>query len=222
MQSLAEAPIDCQRCPRLVAFRAANRALAPDWHNGAVASFGAETGRLLIVGLAPGRKGANRTGRPFTGDFAGDLLFATLLELGFARGSYAARPDDGLRLVDCMITNAVRCVPPENKPTPAEIDTCRPFLAARIAGMPRLAAVLVLGRIAHDSTLAALAAKRRAFAFAHGARHDLRPGLTLFDSFHCSRYNTNTGKLTPDMFRAVLRSIRSHLDGLRQPEPRVP
>jgi len=214
-EAVAEAPRDCQLCPRLVSFRASNRAVEPGWHNGAVASFGSEAGRLLIVGLAPGRKGANRTGRPFTGDFAGDLLYATLLELGFASGSYAAKADDGLTLVDCMITNAVRCVPPENKPTPVEIDTCRPFLAARIAAMPRLAALLVLGRIAHDSTLAALAAKRSAFPFAHGARHDLRPGLALFDSFHCSRYNTNTGRLTPDMFRAVLRSIRNHLDALR-------
>src|SRR5262245_41292612 len=210
----AEAPRNCSLCPRLAAFREANRQAQPAWYNGAVTSFGQDRARLLIVGLAPGLKGANRTGRPFTGDFAGDLLYATLLELGFAQGTYRAAPDDTLTLADCMITNAVRCVPPENKPTPAEIDTCRPFLAARIAGMPRLAAVLVLGRIAHDSTLAALAAKRRAFAFAHGARHDLPPGLALFDSFHCSRYNTNTGKLTPDMFRAVLGSIRSHLYGL--------
>ena len=194
-----------------MSFREANRRAEPSWHNGAVGSFGPDSARLLIVGLAPGLKGANRTGRPFTGDFAGDLLYATLLELGFARGSYAARPDDGLTLVDCMITNAVRCVPPENKPTPAEIGTCRPFLASRIAAMPRLAAVLALGRIAHDSTLAALAVRRSAFPFAHGARHDVRPGLALFDSFHCSRYNTNTGRLTPAMFRAVLQAIRDHL-----------
>jgi uracil-DNA glycosylase family 4 len=194
-----------------VTFRAANRAAQPSWHNGAVGSFGTESSRLLIVGLAPGLRGANRTGRPFTGDFAGDLLYATLLDLGFARGNYAARPDDGLTLVDCMITNAVRCVPPENKPTPAEIGTCRPFLASRIAAMPRLAALLALGRIAHDSTLAALALRRSAFPFAHGARHDVRPGLAFFDSFHCSRYNTNTGRLTPAMFRAVLKAIRDHL-----------
>jgi uracil-DNA glycosylase family 4 len=211
-EAVAEAPRDCQLCPRLVAFRAANRAAEPHWHNGAVASFGSAAGRLLIVGLAPGRKGANRTGRPFTGDFAGDLLYATLLEFGFARGRYAAAPDDGLSLLDCMITNAVRCVPPENKPTPAEIDTCRRFLAARLTAMPRLTAVLVLGRIAHDSVLSALGAKRSAFPFAHGARHGVAPGLTLFDSFHCSRYNTNTGRLTPTMFRAVLESIRGHLD----------
>jgi uracil-DNA glycosylase family 4 len=161
--------------------------------------------------LAPGLKGANRTGRPFTGDFAGDLLYATLLQLGFARGSYAARPDDRLTLVDCMITNAVRCVPPENKPTPAEINTCRPFLTSRIAAMPNLVAILALGRIAHDSALGALGVRRSAFPFAHGARHEVRTGLLFFDSFHCSRYNTNTGKLTPAMFFAVLQAIRDHL-----------
>jgi uracil-DNA glycosylase family 4 len=206
-----EAPPDCPQCPRLVAFREANRRAQPAWHNGAVASFGEASARLLIVGLAPGLKGANRTGRPFTGDFAGDLLYATLLQLGFARGTYRARPDDGLTLLDCMITNAVRCVPPENKPTPAEISACRPFLTSRLAALPRLAAVLALGRIAHDSTLAALAARRRDFPFAHGARHAVRPGLVLFDSFHCSRYNTNTGKLTPAMFAAVLQAVRDHL-----------
>ena len=167
--------------------------------------------RLLIVGLAPGLRGANRTGRPFTGDFAGDLLYETLLGFGFARGHYQARPDDGLVLVDCLISNAVRCVPPENKPTPAEIATCRPFLAERIATLPRLAAIVVLGRIAHDSTLAALGARKASFPFAHGARHAVRPGLTLFDSFHCSRYNTNTRKLTPEMFRAVFSAVREHL-----------
>ena len=208
-----EAARDCPLCPRLVSFRDANRVAQPDWHNGAVASFGSDKARLLIVGLAPGLRGANRTGRPFTGDFAGDLLYATLLDLGFARGSYAARPDDGLKLVDCMITNAVRCVPPENKPTPAEIGTCRPFLASRIAAMPRLAVILALGRIAHDSTLSALGMRKSQFPFGHGARHAARPGLVLVDSFHCSRYNTNTGRLTPQMFRAVLQAIREHLDG---------
>ena len=148
---------------------------------------------------------------PFTGDFAGDLLYATLLDLGFARGTYAASPDDTLALVDCMISNAVRCVPPENKPTPAEIATCRPFLASRIAAMPKLAVILALGRIAHDSTLSALALRKSQFPFAHGARHEARPGLVVFDSFHCSRYNTNTGRLTPQMFRTVLLAIREHL-----------
>jgi uracil-DNA glycosylase family 4 len=202
-----------------VSFRTANRGAEPAWHNAPVGSFGqenAEGARLLVVGLAPGLRGANRTGRPFTGDYAGDLLYATLTEYGFARGRYEARADDGLALVDCMITNAVRCVPPENKPTPAEIATCRRFLGQRVAAMPRLAAVVVLGRIAHDSTLAALGARRAGFPFAHGARHEVchevHPRLVLFDSFHCSRYNTNTGKLTTDMFRAVFAAVRKHLD----------
>jgi uracil-DNA glycosylase len=210
----AEAPRNCSLCPRLAAFREANRQAQPAWYNGAVTSFGQDRARLLIVGLAPGLKGANRTGRPFTGDFAGDLLYVTLLELGFAQGTYRAAPDDTLTLADCMITNAVRCVPPENKPTPAEIDTCRPFLVGRIAAMPRLAAILALGRIAHDSTLTALGVRKSTFPFAHGARHDVRANLALFDSFHCSRYNTNTGKLTPQMFRAVLEAIRQHLGRL--------
>jgi uracil-DNA glycosylase family 4 len=211
MEGAAEAPRDCPLCPRLVTFRQASRSTEPGWYNGAVQSFGAASGRLLIVGLAPGLKGANRTGRPFTGDFAGDLLYETLLAYGFARGCYEARPDDGLTLVDCLITNAVRCVPPENKPTPAEIATCRPFLTRRIAEMPRLAAIVALGRIAHDSTLAALGARKAHHAFAHGARHDVKQGLVLFDSFHCSRYNTNTRKLTPEMFRAVFAAVQEHL-----------
>jgi uracil-DNA glycosylase family 4 len=169
----------------------------------------------LVVGLAPGLRGANRTGRPFTGDYAGDLLYDTLLSYGFAHGRYDARPDDGLSLVDCMITNAVRCVPPENKPTPAEIASCRRFLSERLAALPQLSAVVVLGRIAHDSTLGALGARRAAFPFAHGAKHDVRAGLALFDSFHCSRYNTTTGKLTPEMFRAVFAAVRNHLDRLQ-------
>ena len=207
----SEAPRDCPLCPRLVAFRETNRRTEPSWHNGAVDSFGSDDARLLIVGLAPGLRGANRTGRPFTGDFAGDLLYATLLEFGFARGTYSANPDDTLVLVDCMITNAVRCVPPENKPTPAEIGTCRRYLSSRITALPRLTVILALGRIAHDSALTALAARKSAYPFAHGARHEVRPALVLYDSFHCSRYNTNTGKLTPDMFRAVLKAIRHSL-----------
>src|SRR6187551_485742 len=147
----AEAPRDCPLCPRLVSFREANRRAEPSWYNGAVGSFGPASARLLIVGLAPGLKGANRTGRPFTGDFAGDLLYATLLEYGFARGIYQARPDDGLRLVDCRISNAVRCVPPQNMPLPVEINSCRQFLSATIAAMPRLRAIVALGRVAHDS-----------------------------------------------------------------------
>ncbi len=200
---------DCSGCGRLVAFRLDNRRAEPAWHNSPVASFGSADARLLIVGLAPGLRGANRTGRPFTGDYAGDLLYATLLETGFATGSYMARPDDGLELVDCRITNSVRCVPPQNKPTPAEIATCRPYLVATMAGMPKLRTILALGRIAHDSVLTTVGARKSHFAFKHGARHAVGDGVDLFDSYHCSRYNTNTGVLTPEMFRAVLAAIRA-------------
>jgi uracil-DNA glycosylase family 4 len=206
-----EAPIKCQRCPRLVAYRAENEAKEPTWFNGAVPSFGNENARLLIVGLAPGRNGANRTGRPFTGDYAGDLLYKTLLAYRFARGTYQARPDDGLQLVDCMITNAVRCVPPENKPEPKEIATCRPYFQSRLGHLSRLKVILALGRIAHDQTLTTLGKRKALFPFAHGARHDIGAGVVLFDSFHCSRYNTNTGRLTTAMFHSVFDAIRSEL-----------
>jgi uracil-DNA glycosylase family 4 len=204
---------DCPRCPRLVAFRHAWREKQPDWHNAPVPSFGPVTARLLIVGLAPGLQGANRTGRPFTGDYAGDLLYATLAYFGFTAGEYAARPDDGLRLVDARITNAVRCVPPENKPAASEVGQCRDFLKAAIGGMPNLAAVVLLGRVAHDSTVKALGHSLAALPFAHGALHAVG-GLTLFDSYHCSRYNTNTRVLTPEMFQAVFAAARHHLDAL--------
>jgi len=206
-----EPPRDCGACPRLVAYRCATAAAEPTWFNGAVPSFGTSDARLLVVGLAPGGKGANRTGRPFTGDYAGELLYATLLEFGFATGTYRARADDGLELRDCMITNAVRCVPPANKPTPDEVRTCRTYFRARIEALPRLAAILALGRIAHDQTLASLGEKAAAHRFAHGARHRVGSTLELFDSFHCSRYNTNTRRLTPDMFRAIFASIRDRL-----------
>jgi len=202
---------DCPRCPRLVVFRKEWRKKEPTWFNAPVPSFGPVDAQLLIVGLAPGLQGANRTGRPFTGDYAGILLYDTLLKYKFARGEYGAHPDDGLTLVDCRITNAVRCVPPENKPTPAEIATCRDFLAETIAEMRKLRAILALGRIAHDSTLTALATKKSAAPFAHGAKHKLA-SVTLFSSYHCSRYNTNTGVLTPEMFRSVFRSVREFLD----------
>ena len=202
---------DCPRCPRLVAFRQEWRSREPAWFNGPVPAFGAIDARLLIVGLAPGLRGANRTGRPFTGDYAGDLLYGTLIELGFARGTYAARPDDGLTLVDCRIANAVSCVPPENKPTPEEINTCRPFLAAALGEMPRLAAIVALGRIAHDSAVVALGEKRSRMPFAHAGAHQAGK-VMLFGSYHCSRYNTNTGRLTPEMFRAVFAEVRRHLD----------
>jgi len=184
-------------------FRDANRAAHPDYFNAPVPTFGHPDARLLIVGLAPGLHGANSTGRPFTGDYAGDLLYATLLKHGLARGIYAAHADDGLELVDCAITNAVRCVPPANKPLPVEIKTCRGFLQAQLAAMPRLKAILTLGQIAHDSVRSALGIARKAHPFAHGARHRAEK-LTLVASYHCSRYNTNTGVLTPEMFdRAV-------------------
>ena len=201
MADAPEPPRQCELCPRLADFRRRNRAELPEFFNAPVASFGPEDAALLIVGLAPGLKGANRTGRPFTGDFAGGLLYQTLAEFGFTRGTYGADPADGLRLVDCMITNAVRCVPPENKPTGLETKTCRRFLAARIRSLPRLRALFALGRIAHDSVLTALAQSRSEHPFVHGAAHGLGDGLTLVDSYHCSRYNTNTGKLTPEMFR---------------------
>jgi uracil-DNA glycosylase family 4 len=202
----------CSRCPRLVQFRARNRAAEPDWHNAPVPAFGAIEARLLVVGLAPGLKGANRTGRPFTGDYAGDLLYASLARNGFARGTYERRRDDGFELVDCRVTNAVRCVPPGNRPTPLEIQTCNSFLAAEIAAMRRLRAVLALGSIAHDAVLAAAGERRSRYRFAHGARHRLESGLLLVDSYHCSRLNTNTGKLTPAMFDEVVASLRRQLD----------
>jgi uracil-DNA glycosylase len=203
---------DCPACPRLVAFRTRNRETEPGWHNAPVPSFGPIDARLLVVGLAPGLKGANRTGRPFTGDYAGDLLYATLRKFGFAAGDYGRSADDGFRLIDCRITNAVRCVPPENKPTPAEIAACRPFLAAEIAAMPRLGAILALGSIAHASVLRALGERAAAKPFKHGAVHQLASGIRLADSYHCSRYNTNTGRLTTAMFEAVADQLRQLLN----------
>jgi uracil-DNA glycosylase family 4 len=203
---------DCPLCPRLVAFRERHRAAQPGWHNAPVPSFGPATARLLVVGLAPGLKGANRTGRPFTGDYAGDLLYPTLVKYGFATGSYGARPDDGLTLVDCRITNTVRCVPPENKPELAEVVSCRSFLAAEIAAMPALRVILALGATAHGGTVATLGEVRARYPFAHGAVHQLGNGLQLADSYHCSRYNTNTGVLTVAMFESVFAALRQRLD----------
>ena len=199
-------------------FRLDARAKEPGWHNAPVPTFGDSTARLLIVGLAPGLRGANRTGRPFTGDWAGDLLFETLAEFGFTRGAYDENGDDDLRLVDACITNAVRCVPPQNKPTPAEIKTCRSFLDDAIAAMPRLKAIVALGRISHDSVSRALGESPSRLPFAHGREFALpaiQGGVTLFDSYHCSRYNTNTGVLTPRMFRAVFARVRDLLDGAK-------
>jgi uracil-DNA glycosylase family 4 len=194
---------DCPRCPRLVAFRAACRADYPDWWNAPVPAFGDHDAWLGIIGLAPGKHGANRTGRPFTGDYAGDLLFATLARFGLADGRYAAHADDGFRLKGAIILNAVKCLPPENKPLPEEMRACRPFLERQVAALPRLRVFIALGQIAHQSVLRAHGLKPGGFRFGHGARHDLTGGRTLFDSYHCSRYNTNTGRLTAAMFEAV-------------------
>ena len=211
----AEPGRDCPLCPRLHSFIALWRAREPEWFNAPVPTFtaidGDETVRLLIVGLAPGLRGANRTGRPFTGDYAGDLLYSTLSRFGLSRGEFKARPDDGVELVETALTNAVRCVPPENKPVGAEISTCRNFLTPTIARFPNLRAILTLGTIAHQSTVRALGLRVASFPFAHGARQEAGP-ITLFSSYHCSRYNTNTGRLTEEMFVSVFRDIRSFLD----------
>ena len=212
MITAAEAPHDCPLCPRLVAYREANVLAHPDWFNGPAPSFGSDDARLLIVGLAPGVTGANRTGRPFTGDFAGDLLYSTLNKFGFSKGTFDARPDDGLQLVGAMITNAVRCVPPQNKPTPLEEKTCRPYLVNRINALPNLKVILALGRVAHENVLSTFGATKSKNPFGHQSVHELKPGLRLFDSYHCSRYNTNTGRLTTEMFHAVFADIRRHLD----------
>ncbi len=206
----AEPGRDCPRCPRLVEFRQKCRAKEPSWFNAPVPSFGPLDARLLIVGLAPGLQGANRTGRPFTGDWAGDLLYETLGRYGFARGEYAERADDGLQMIDCRITNAVRCVPPENKPTPAEIKICRDFLTPTIVEMKKLRAIVALGHIAHNSLVTALGVKKSAAPFKHGGKTTLGE-IALFSSYHCSRYNTNTGVLTPEMFRDVFAGIRAFL-----------
>ena len=210
-RAAAEPGRDCPRCPRLVEFRESWRARQPQWRNAPVPSFGTPDARLLIVGLAPGLQGANRTGRPFTGDYAGVLLYDTLSRYGFANGKFQAHVDDGLALTDTCITNAVRCVPPENKPTPAEIKTCRDYLIATLTAMTGLRVIVALGRIAHSSVVSALGGRQAATPFAHGAQHMIGD-LKLFDSYHCSRYNTNTGVLTPEMFRAVFAAVREELD----------
>jgi uracil-DNA glycosylase len=203
---------DCPLCPRLAAFRQSQRAAHPEWFNAPVPPFGDDRAELLIIGLAPGLRGANRTGRPFTGDHAGELLYSTLRKFGMAEGDYDARPDDTLALFRARITNAVRCVPPRNRPEPGEIAACRSFLSAEIAAMPRLRAMLALGAIAHDAALATLGLRRALFRFAHGALHLLPDGRLLADSYHCSRLNTNTGRLTPTMFEAVFAALLRQLD----------
>jgi len=200
-----EPPRDCPRCPRLVALRRECRAEHPDWWNAPVHAFGDPDAWLALVGLAPGKHGANRTGRPFTGDYAGDLLFATLAEFGLSNGRYASRIDDGLTLDGAIIVNSVKCLPPQNKLTPQEIATCRPFFEAQMAALPQVRVMIALGRIAHDAALRAAGERLAAYRFAHGAVHRLPNGRTLLDSYHCSRYNTNTGRLTPDMFADVFR-----------------
>jgi uracil-DNA glycosylase family 4 len=209
--ALVEPDRDCPHCPRLVAFRGEARMREQAWHNAPVPAFGALDARLLIVGLAPGLRGANRTGRPFTGDFAGDTLYAALLRHGFARGSYGARPDDGLTLVDCRVTNGVRCVPPENKPTPTEIKACRPFLDAELKAMGRLRLILALGRVAHTTVLARFGLPAAHVPFRHGAIDPLPGGIDLAASYHCSRYNTNTGRLTEAMFDRVIGALKARL-----------
>jgi uracil-DNA glycosylase len=199
-----EPAYSCALCPRLAAFREENADAHPDWFNGPVPSFGQVKARFLVLGLAPGLQGANKTGRPFTGDYAGDLLYKTLDQFEFSKGTYGAATNDGLELVDCMISNSVRCVPPQNKPIGAEINACREFLKARLNALPNLQVILALGRIAHDTLLRTYGAKLSANAFGHCAIHALEaddlPSVTLVDSYHCSRYNTNTGRLTEAMF----------------------
>jgi len=202
----SDPPRDCKLCPRLVEFRDQNRDAHPDWFNSPVPAFGPADCTLLVVGLAPGLQGANRTGRPFTGDYAGDLLYPTLLKFGWAEGSYGKSADDGLKLKKCRITNAVRCVPPQNKPTGPEQTACRPFLIEEINGLTALTTLIALGRIAHDAVLTTLELRKKDFPFAHAAVHDLPNGLRMIDSYHCSRYNLNTRRLTEEMFDAVFES----------------
>ena len=209
---MIEAPArDCPLCPRLVDYRSANRAANPGWHNAPVPSWGPVDAPLLVLGLAPGVRGANRTGRPFTGDYAGKLLYGTLLKFGQARGEFLEDPNDGLELTGCRIANAVRCVPPENRPTPAEIRTCNGYVKAELAGMPKLRAVLALGVVAHNALLRAKGIPASRFAFVHGAIHRLPDGLLLADSYHVSRYNTSTRRLTPEMFEAAVSALLERL-----------
>ena len=209
--AMARPDRDCPLCPRLAAFRESQRAAHPEWFNAPVPSFGDVAAKILIVGLAPGLRGANRTGRPFTGDYAGTLLYSTLRKFALAAGNYDARPDDGLALLGVRITNAVRCVPPQNKPEPHEIAGCRRFLEAEIAALPGLRAFVALGAIAHDAVLAALGLRRAPFRFAHGTVHVLADGRLLADSYHCSRLNTNTGRLSAAMFEAVFATLVGRL-----------
>jgi len=198
-----EPPRDCPLCPRLVAFREELRVEHPGWWNAPVPAFGDPVAWLAVIGLAPGKHGANRTGRPFTGDYAGELLYATLAKVGMSSGTFAASPDDGLQLQGAIVLNAVRCLPPQNKPTPEEIRTCRPFLEAPLALLPTVRIVVALGQIAHQSAVKAMGGRLPKAKFGHGAEHVMPDGRILLDSYHCSRYNQNTRVLTPAMFEAV-------------------
>jgi len=202
---------NCRRCPRLAGFLDSVRTEYPAYWCRPVPPFGDPGARLVIVGLAPGMHGANASGRPFTGDYAGILLYETLHDFGFASSAVSRTAADAITLTDCRITNAVKCLPPEHKPLPLEVANCNGYLAADLAALPRGGAVLALGRIAHDATLLALGLRRSQCAFGHAARHELPAGVALFDSYHCSRYNTNTGRLTRAMFRAVFADIAVHL-----------
>ena len=216
-----EPPRDCARCPRLVQLRAECRAEHPDWWNAPVHAFGDPEAWLAFAGLAPGKHGANRTGRPFTGDYAGDLLFTTLAEFGLSSGYYDARIDAGLALVGAIIVNSVKCLPPQNKPTPQEITACRPFFEAQLAALPKVRVIIALGRIAHDAALRAAGERLAAHPFAHGASHALSDGRYLVDSYHCSRYNTNTGRLTPAMFANVFRTALALKDQTSGPNSSI-
>jgi uracil-DNA glycosylase len=203
--------LECRRCSRLVAFLRQVKRDHPCYRCQPVPSFGDADARLLVVGLAPGMHGANATGRPFTGDYAGLLLYSTLHEYGFASSSRSTAADDGLRLSDCRITNAVRCLPPQNKPMSAEVNNCNAYLHQELAQLPQDAVVLALGSVAHRAVVRALAEKQKNLPFSHGAEHRPACGILLIDSYHCSRYNTNTKRLTREMFRAVFERIRMHL-----------
>lgn len=203
---------DCRACPRLAAFLDAVKAANPGYFCKPVPPFGDAHPELLVVGLAPGMHGANRTGRPFTGDHAGILLYETLFKFGYATRAVSESADDGLKLIRCRISNAVKCLPPENKPLPDEIRMCNGFLGAELVRLPKSTALLALGLIAHSAVLMALKLKKSAFPFGHGARHALPDGRTLFDSYHCSRYNTQTRRLTAEGFGSVFAAIRDHLE----------
>tara|TARA_A100001037_G_scaffold303374_1_gene337208 strand:+ start:11399 stop:12040 length:642 start_codon:yes stop_codon:yes gene_type:complete len=210
MTALLEPDRDCLFCPRLVTFRNENRAHEPSWHNSPVGSFGAADAEFLVVGLAPGLRGANRTARPFTGDAAGTLLYPTLQEFGWATGTYTEDGSDTLQLINCRITNAVRCVPPQNRPVGAEIRNCQQFLKSELANMQKLRVILALGTVAHNAILDALDIRRRSHPFKHAQFHELPEAPTLVDSYHCSRYNVNTGRLTEQMFHDVFGAVKSY------------